>query len=131
MQSECPWGSRHLTRKPDFSQTCSFNRMIKFIIGHDLNPNNLHISGHFFFVELQKNPLSRFGEKAFTSWHTDILAVVTCKNAMNSYMFPSSKRNNDLASGIGSGISFRRLISDKRNGLIFPSRPNKKRIFIR
>ena len=42
-------------------------------------------------------------------------------------MFPSLKRNNDLASGIGSGISFRRLISDKRNGLIFPSRPNKKK----
>ena len=55
MQSEWPWGSRHLTRKPDFSQTCSFNRIIKFIMEHDLNPNNLHISGHFFFVKPKKN----------------------------------------------------------------------------
>ena len=38
-----------------FSQTCSFNRIIKVIMVHDLNLTNLHMNGLFF--QWQKNPI--------------------------------------------------------------------------
>ena len=34
-----------LTREPDFSQPCHFNRIIKVIMAHDLNSKNLHFNG--------------------------------------------------------------------------------------
>ena len=37
-----------LTRQPDFSQTCGFNRIIKVIMVHELNLKNLHINWLFF-----------------------------------------------------------------------------------
>ena len=47
LQSDWLRAFLHLTREPDFSQTCSFNRIIKVIMEHDLNPKNLHINGLF------------------------------------------------------------------------------------
>ena len=44
----------HLTPEPDFSQTCRFNRTIKVIMVHDLNPKNLHINGQIFFAKSKK-----------------------------------------------------------------------------
>ena len=46
----------HLTWEPDFSQTCSFNWIIKVIMVHDLNPEHLHIKG--IFLENLKTPYS-------------------------------------------------------------------------
>ena len=43
----------HLTRQPDFFQTCGFNKIIKAIVVHNLNTKNLHING-FFFSKSQK-----------------------------------------------------------------------------
>ena len=37
-----------LTQEPDFSQICSFDRIIKVIMVLDLNPKNLHINGLIF-----------------------------------------------------------------------------------
>ena len=39
--------------RADFSQICSFNRIIKVIMVHDLNPKNLHING-LSFCKIQK-----------------------------------------------------------------------------
>ena len=39
-----------LTRQPDFSQTCGFNRIIKVIMVHELNLKNLHINWLFLRV---------------------------------------------------------------------------------
>ena len=56
MQSDWLSAFLHLNWEPDFSQTCGFNRIIKVIIVHDLNPKK---STHFFFFFLQnpKNPI--------------------------------------------------------------------------
>ena len=48
LQSDWPRAFLYLTREPDFSQTCHFNRLIKINLVHDLNPKNLHINGFFF-----------------------------------------------------------------------------------
>ena len=52
----------HITLEPDFFWTCSFNRIIKVIMVHDLNPKILHINGLFFVRS--KTPCFRY---AF--WH--------------------------------------------------------------
>ena len=52
MQSDWARAFLHLTQEPDFSQTCGFNRIIKVIMLHDLNPKNLH--NGFFFCKIQK-----------------------------------------------------------------------------
>ena len=59
MLSDRPRAFLHLTREPDFSQTCGFNRIIKVIMVHDLNPKNLHIYENLhinglFFCKIQK-----------------------------------------------------------------------------
>ena len=46
----------HLIQEPDFSQTCGFNRIIKVIMVHDWNPENLHIKGILFFCAKSKKP---------------------------------------------------------------------------
>ena len=45
MQSDWPRGFLHLTQEQDFSQTRGFNKMIKVIMVHDLNPKDLTING--------------------------------------------------------------------------------------
>ena len=60
LQSDWPRAYLHLTREPDFSQTCGFNRIIKVIMVHDLNPNNLHISELFFLQDPKNTILGRF-----------------------------------------------------------------------
>ena len=44
----------HLTGESYFSQISGFNKIIKVIMVHDLNPNNLHINGLVFFCKIQK-----------------------------------------------------------------------------
>ena len=46
-QSVWPGAFLHLTPEPDFSQTCTFTRIINVTVMHDLNPKNLHINGVF------------------------------------------------------------------------------------
>ena len=47
-----------LTWEPYFTQKYGFNRIIKVIIVHDLNPKNLHIN-KLFFLQNPKNPIYR------------------------------------------------------------------------
>ena len=57
LQPDWPRAFLHITREPDFSQTCGFNRIIKVIMVHDLNPKNLHINGSMdYFFAKSKNP---------------------------------------------------------------------------
>ena len=44
------FNSKHI-----FSQTCSFNRIVKVIMVHYLKTKNLHSNEHFF-AKIQKNP---------------------------------------------------------------------------
>ena len=57
MQSDWLRAFSHLTQEPDFSQTCCFNRIMKVIMVHDLNPKNLSINRLFFFLQNLKNPI--------------------------------------------------------------------------
>ena len=87
-QSVWPGAFLHLTPEPDFSQTCTFTRIINVTVMHDLNPKNLHINGVFFFDKIQKKlffffalsskcdffskiQLSVFSPDTLTYWHTD------------------------------------------------------------
>ena len=83
-QSVWPGAFLHLTPEPDFSQTCTFTRIINVTVMHDLNPKNLHINGVFFLTKSKKNFFffciilkMRFFLKnpavSFFPWHTDIL----------------------------------------------------------
>ena len=60
LQSDWLRAFLQLTQQPDFSQTCGFNRIIKIIMVHDLNPKNLHINGLFSFLQNPKNCIFGF-----------------------------------------------------------------------
>ena len=53
LQSDWPRAFLCLTQEADFSQTYSFNRIIKVIVVHDLNPKTLTFNG-LFFCKTQK-----------------------------------------------------------------------------
>ena len=97
-QSVWPGAFLHLTPEPDFSQTCTFTRIINVTVMHDLNPKNLHINGVFFLTKCKKNfffflhyPQNAiFSQKSscqffpLTHWHTDILTVVKSSDPFRS-----------------------------------------------
>ena len=53
MQSDWLRAFSHLTQEPDFSQTCCFNRIMKVIMVHDLNPKNLSINRLFIIPKMR------------------------------------------------------------------------------
>ena len=54
LQSDWARAFSHLIWESDFSQSYSFNRIIKVIMVHDLNPKNLHINVQIFFYKIPK-----------------------------------------------------------------------------
>ena len=54
LQSDWPRAFLYLTREPDFSQTCGFNRITKVI-----KVQNLHINVLFFLAKSKKNNFGR------------------------------------------------------------------------
>ena len=54
LQSNWPRAFLHLTQETDFSKTCSFNRITKVIMVHDLNSKNTHISRLSFFAKSKR-----------------------------------------------------------------------------
>ena len=65
LQSDWTRAFFHLTREPDFFQTCGFNRIIKVIVVHDLNAKILHISGVFFFFFFVKSKKTYLWRRPF------------------------------------------------------------------
>ena len=93
LQSNWPRAFLHLTQETDFSKTCSFNRITKVIMVHDLNSKNTQISTTIFFCKIQKKFLGCFWALS-SKWHfsqkirLNQIFTLTAPNFMRSFRKP-------------------------------------------
>ena len=73
-----------------FSQTCVFNRIIKVIMVHDLNPKHLHINGLFFSAKSKKSYL--WGVFGHYPQH-EIFSQKSCSVSFLPLRHPNFKRS--------------------------------------